>query len=366
VTGKDDLYFILEVDRTASVNDIKRAFRRLARRLHPDINPGDRHAEERFKRITEAYDILSDPMKREFYDVNGFYTEGVLEGNGSQSSWGFSFQGFNFTRTGGLDFSDIFGQAIRVERREPERGPDLEHAVALSFEDSFKGRTTRINLIRMDACEGCGGSGQQSGSREAACPGCGGKGKTTRAKGHLQFTVTCSDCGGTGRSITRCGECEGEGRMPKTESIDVDIPPGVASGSRVRVAAKGHAGRFGGSPGDLYVVVNVREHPYFKRVGDNIHCWLPLSVTEATLGTKVEVPTIDGHAMVRIPPGTQPGQTLRMRGRGAPSLLNPGLRGDQYVEVKVIIPRIADERSKQILKELAKLNPEDPRASRWW
>ena len=154
--------------------------------------------------------------------------------------------------------------------------------------------------------------------------------------------------------------------MPKTESIDVDIPPGVASGSRVRVAAKGHAGRFGGSPGDLYVVVNVREHPYFKRVGDNIHCWLPLSVTEATLGTKVEVPTIDGHAMVRIPPGTQPGQTLRMRGRGAPSLLNPGLRGDQYVEVKVIIPRIADERSKQILKELAKLNPEDPRASRWW
>src|SRR5436190_18136449 len=154
MTSSEDLYVILQVRRTASGGEIKRAFRKLARRYHPDINPGDRHAEDRFKRITEAYDILSDPMKREFYDVNGFYTEGVLEGNGSQSSWGFSFQGFSFTRPGGLDFSDIFGQASRVERREPERGPEVEHAVAITFEDSFRGRRTRINLVRMDACEG--------------------------------------------------------------------------------------------------------------------------------------------------------------------------------------------------------------------
>ena len=366
MTGKDDLYFILEVERTASVNDIKRAFRKLARRLHPDINPGDHHAEERFKRITEAYDILSDPMKREFYDVNGFYTEGVLEGDGSQTNWGFSFQGFSFSRPGGLDFSDIFGPQNRAERREPEPGSDLEHGVAISFEDSLGGRRTRITAIRMVACEGCGGSGQHPGSRETACPGCEGKGKTTRSKGHLQFTVTCIDCGGTGRSITPCAACKGEGRSSKTETVDVDVPAGAASGLRVRIAGKGHAGRFGGPAGDLYVVVNVLEHSFFRRIGDNIHCWIPLTVTEAALGTKIQVPTIDGHAMVRIPPGTQPGQTFRMRGRGAPSLLNPGMRGDQYVEVKVVIPRIADERSKQILKELSKLNPDDPRASRWW
>jgi molecular chaperone DnaJ len=365
ITGKDDLYMLLEVERQATVNDIKRAFRKLARRFHPDINPGDRHAEERFKRITEAYEVLSDPLKREFYDVNGFYTEGVLETHDGQASWGFSFQGFNFSRTGNLDFSDIFGHAVR-SRRDPERGEDLEHAVSIGFEDSLSGRKTRINVGRMAACPDCGGTGQAPVSHETACPGCGGSGKATRVKGHLQFAVTCGDCGGTGRSIRRCGNCGGEGRVAHSEAVDVDLLPGVATGTRLRVPGKGNAGRFGGPPGDLYVVIHVAEHPFFKRIGDNIHCAVPLTVTEAALGTKIEVPTIDGPAMVRIHPGTQPGQSLRIRGRGAPSLLNPGLRGDQYVEVKVTVPRVADERSKQILKELANLNPDNPRSNLWW
>jgi molecular chaperone DnaJ len=364
MTSKDDLYFILEVDRRASVNEIKRAFRKLARRFHPDINPGDRHAEDHFKRITEAYEILSDPLKREFYDVNGFYSEGVLE-SGGQRGWEFSFQGFSFSRPGGLDFSDVFGRPNHVQRRDPERGEDLEHAVSIGFEEALAGRKAHINVVRMAECSSCGGTGQARGSREAACPGCTGTGKSIRTKGHLRFSVTCSDCGGTGRYVTLCRDCAGEGRGSRSERIDLDLPAGVASGSRVRVPGKGNAGRFGGPAGDLYVVVGVGEHAFFKRIGDNIHCTIPLTVPEAALGTKIEVPTIDGRAMVRIPPGTQPGQTFRMRGRGAPSLLNPGLRGDQYVEVKVVVPRVADERSKQILRELAKLNPEDPRFHLW-
>src|SRR5262245_6222988 len=194
--SKDDLYITLEVARTASGNEIKRAFRRLARRYHPDINPGDRHAEECFKRITEAYDILSDPQKREFYDVNGFYTDGVLESNGKETFWGFSFEGFNFSRSGNLDFSDIFAAANRPERRDPERGQDLEYPTSISFAEALSGRVVRINLARMEACESCRGTGQLLGSRESPCIGCGGAGKAVRTKGHLQFAVTCADCGG--------------------------------------------------------------------------------------------------------------------------------------------------------------------------
>ena len=363
--ASNDLYVILEVSRTASVTDIKRAFRKLARRFHPDINPGDHHAEDRFKRITEAYEVLSDPLKREFYDVNGFYTDGVLASDDNETTWSFRFQGFDFNRSGDSDFSEIFGHARRVERREPQPGQDLDYPVSISFEDSIGGRQTRISVDRMETCGSCNGTGQAYGVRESACSGCSGAGRTTRSKGHLQFNITCPDCGGAGRSITLCRDCGGEGRRLQKELLEVHLPAGVSTGSRMRVPGKGHAGRFGGPSGDLHVVVNVAEHPFFKRIGDNIHCSIPLTLTEAALGTKIEVPSIDGLAMVRIPPGTQSGQVLRMRGRGMPSLLNPGMRGDQYVEVRVVVPRIADERSKQILKELAKLNPDDPRSKFW-
>jgi molecular chaperone DnaJ len=367
VTSKDDLYIILEVGRTASVNDIKRAFRKLARRYHPDINPGDRQAEELFKRITEAYDILSDPRKRQFYDVNGFYTDGVLESHDANSDWGFRFQGFNFSKQDHSEFSEIFGHVFagKTMRRGPERGQDLEHQVSIGFEESLRGRQALINVYRQHSCGMCEGTGQAPGSRETACASCAGSGKTTRSKGHLQFSVTCADCGGSGRFASPCGICGGGGRQPGTETLEVTLPAGVSAGSRIRVPGKGDAGHFGGPAGDLFVVLNVAEHPFFKRMGDNIHCSIPLTIAEAALGTKIEVPTVDGRAVVRIPPGTQTGQTFRMRGKGAPSLLNPGWRGDQYVEVKVVVPRVADERSKEILRELAKLNPEDPRKDLW-
>jgi molecular chaperone DnaJ len=365
--GKEDLYIILEVVRTASEEEIKRAFRKLARRYHPDINPGDRHAEDRFKRITEAYEILSDPLKRQFYDVNGFYTEGVLEQQETDSDWDFRFQGFDFSRSSPSDFSDIFGQFFgrQAARREPERGDDLEHQVSISFDESFRGLQTRISIRRQQTCEACGGAGEARASREAACEGCDGEGKTIRTKGHLQFAVTCGECGGSGRFVEYCRECGGEGRIPGGETLRVELPAGVDSGSRIRIPGKGEAGRFGGQPGDLYVVVNAAPHRFFKRMGDNIHCIVPLTVTEAALGTKVDVPTIEGPAIVRIPPGTQTGQVFRLREKGAPSLMRPGMRGDHYVEVRVLVPRVADERSKEILRELAKLNPDNPRKDFW-
>jgi molecular chaperone DnaJ len=367
MTSREDLYIILEVGRTASVNDIKRAFRKLARRFHPDINPGDRHAEERFKRITEAYDILSDPPKRQFYDVNGFYTDGVLDQREVDASWGFSFQGFNFGGSQRSEFGEFFGQAFgkRAERRDPDRGQDLEYQISISFNESIRGRRARINVLRKHLCATCNGSGQAPGTRETACEGCEGSGKTTRSKGHLQFAVTCGDCGGSGRAITGCRECGAEGRVSGTEVLDVELPAGVTTGSRIRIPGKGDAGRFGGPAGDLFVVVSAAEHPFFKRMGDNVYCNVPLTITEAALGTKVEVPTIDGPAIVRIPPGAQTGQTFRMRLKGAPSLMSPGMRGDQYVVVSIVVPRVVDERSKQILRELAKLNPEDPRKGLW-
>jgi molecular chaperone DnaJ len=365
MTSKEDLYIILEVGRTASVNDIKRAFRKLARRFHPDINPGDRHAEDRFKRITEAYEILSDPLKRQFYDVNGFYTDGVLEQRGADSNWGFSFQGFDFSRSGHSGFDDIFGQffARQAERRDPERGNDLEYQVSIGFDESIRGLKTKVSVRRHQACARCDGAGRSA--RDSACSACGGKGKTIRTKGLLQFAITCSECGGSGRLAEYCRECGGEGRILGTEILDVQVPPGVDTGSRIRFPGKGEAGRFGGPAGDLYAVLNVTGHSFFKRMGDNIHCTVPLTVTEAALGTKVEVPTIHGPAIVRIPPGTQSGQVFRLREKGAPSLMHPGMRGDQYVEVKVVVPRVADERSKEILRELAKLNPDNPRKDFW-
>jgi molecular chaperone DnaJ len=365
MTSKDDLYLILEVGPRASVNEIKRAFRKLARRYHPDINPGDRRAEERFKRITEAYEVLSDPLKREFYDINGFYTEGILEPHVNETKWGFSFQGFNFSGSGDSEFREIFGHVRRVQRREPERGQDIEYPISIGFEESIAGRTAQISILRMDTCQACEGNGQASGSYDSPCVTCGGAGKTARAKGHLQFALTCADCGGSGRLVTPCRSCLGEGRSSRTEVLHIDLPAGVSAGSRIRVPGKGHAGRFAGAPGDLYIVVSVAEHPFFKRMGDNIHCTVPLTVTEAALGTKIEAPTIDGPVLVRIPPGTQAGQIFRIRGRGAPSLVSTGMRGDQYVEVRVVVPHVVDERSKQILRELAKLNPLDPRSSLW-
>jgi molecular chaperone DnaJ len=298
--------------------------------------------------------------------VNGFYTEGVLETSRTETSWGFSFRGFDFnsSRSGfGEIFDQVFGS--RPERREPEPGQDLEHHISIGFDESIRGRKQSITILRNIPCGSCSGTGRVPGSRDRVCTGCNGGGKTIRTKGHLQFAVPCADCSGSGRVVMLCQDCGGEGRLPEREDLEIEVPAGVAAGSRIRVLGKGDAGRFGGPTGDLYVLVHAGAHPFFKRMGDNIHCTVPLTVSEAALGTKIEVPTIDGRAVVRIPPGTQPGQMFRMRGKGAPSLLNPGMRGDQYVEVKIVVPRVADERSKEILRELARLNQEDPRKDLW-
>lgn len=369
MSTQDNLYVVLEIAREASDNDIKKAFRKLARRFHPDINPGDRTAEERFKRISEAYEILSDPLKRQFYDKNGFYTDGVLETDKVESTWGFSFQGFDFSRSETASLGDPLGQFFNRQnaKRTPERGQDLEYQMSISFEESMRGMKTTINAIRRAPCPACGGNGRAAASNREVplCATCGGAGKLSVTKGRLQFSVTCAECGGVGKRIPVCSECQGDGRVSRNETLEVEIPAGVGAGSRIRYAGKGDAGRLGGPPGDLYFVMNVAPHPFFKRAGDNLQCTVPISFCEAALGAKIDVPTVNGSAVLRIPPSTQNNQVFRLRGRGAPSLLDASIRGDQYVEVKIVVPKIADERSKEILREFAKLNSEDPRKEIW-
>jgi len=370
VSTPSDLYVVLEVVRTASENDIKKAFRKLARRFHPDINPGDRTAEEHFKVISEAYEVLSDPLKRQFYDQNGFYSEGVLQQHEARATWGFSFKSFDFSGSpqspggpAGDAFSHFFSR--QAARRDPERGHDLEYQMSIAFSDSIAGLKTRISVQRRHSCPECEGTGRANAKHSNACATCGGNGNVPRLRGRLQFMAPCDDCSGTGRVVTDCPGCGGEGRVLRTDLMEVATPAGVSAGSRIRFPGSGDAGRYGGPSGDLYVITNVAPHPFFTRAGDNLQCLLPITFAEAALGGKIEVPTVDGKAVLRIPPGTQNGQTFRLRGKGAPSLMQPGLRGDQFVEIRVSVPRLADERSKEILKEFALLNSEDPRKDIW-
>lgn len=362
-----DLYIVLEIVRTASENEIKKAFRKLARRYHPDINPGDSTAEEHFKRISEAYEVLSDPMKRQFYDQNGFYNEGVLEPQVGHAAWGFSFKNFDFVGAAQSPAGEMFSQFFtrQASRRDPERGNDLEYQMSIGFSDSISGLKTRLSVQRRHRCEGCDGSGRAPARQSNICAACGGNGNVARMRGRLRFLVPCEDCAGTGRIVTDCTICAGEGRVLRTDIVDVEIPAGVSAGSRIRFLGGGDAGRYGGPTGDLYVITNVAPHHFFVRAGDNVQCVLPVTFAEAALGAKIEIPTVDGKTVVRIPPGTQNGQVFRLRGKGAPSLLQPGLRGDQFVEIHVVVSRVADERSKQILREFAQLNAEDPRKEIW-
>ncbi len=365
-----DLYVVLEVVRTASENDIKKAFRKLARRYHPDVNPGDRTAEDHFKLISEAYEVLSDPLKRQFYDQNGFYTEGVLEQQGARTAhgtWGFSFKSFDFSGTAHSAAGEVFSRFFsrQASRREPERGQDLECQISISFADSIAGLKTRISVQRRHSCQECAGMGRTGAESSRPCATCGGDGKVARLRGRLQFMAPCDDCSGTGKVVTDCPNCGGEGRVPRTDLMELQIPAGVSAGSRIRFPGQGDAGRYGGAGGDLYLVTNVAPHPFFTRTGDNVQCLLPVTFSEAALGAKIEVPTVDGKTVVRIPPGTQNGQTFRLRGKGAPSLMQPGMRGDQFVQIHVSVPRIGDERSKEILREFALLNSENPRKHIW-
>jgi molecular chaperone DnaJ len=380
--AKEDFYKILGVKRDAKPDEIKKAYRRLARKYHPDVNPGDKAAEDRFKQMSEAFDILSDPKKRKVYDRFGQYSDSLAnaaaEGAGPTQSRGapFDFSGFDWGATssaagssGSGSFRDIFadlfsgGKAEREPPRpQPQRGADIEMPLSLSFEEAITGLTTSITVNRSEQCSRCHGAGDTGGS-VITCPTCQGTGQVQRAGGRLRFTQECSDCGGTGKRRPPCSLCKGSGTLPKAEKVKVRIPAGVDTGSRVRIPGKGEGGRLGAPPGDLFIITNVGRHQYFTRKGDNIYVTVPITVPEAALGAKIEVPTVNGKAQLRIAPGTQSGQKFRLRQRGAPSLRDPNTHGDQFVEVQVVLPKVISEETKELLRKYGQMNTENPRVA---
>jgi molecular chaperone DnaJ len=399
-TATKDYYGALGIKKTASTEEIRKAFRKLARKYHPDVNPGDKKAEEKFKEISEAHDVLSDPKKRKIYDQVGFYSDnidpaaaeayargggfgaggfgGAPRGGGGGQGVPFDFGGFDFSdfTSGGAGpgagsgsfrdiFSGIFGRGGRggAVAEEPEPGTDLEYQVHVGFWQAIRGTELRLNVNRQDVCPNCHGRGYQQAP--GPCPECGGKGQVTQTSGRMKFNVSCPRCGGSGHARTVCSTCHGEGVVGRSEPLTVRIKPGTRDGQRIRLAGKGNAGSRGGPHGDLYIIIRTGEHVLFRREGDDIYLSIPVTPTEAALGAKIEVPTIDGRAQLKIPPGTQSGQKLRLREKGVPSATHEGQRGDQIVEIKVVVPPIQDERSKEILRELARLNPQDPRSELW-
>ena len=382
--AKKDYYQILGVKKDAKADEIKKAYRKLARKFHPDVNPNDKTAEEKFKEIQEAYDILSDDKKRKVFDRFGYYADNLdvnssygtsgTSAGAAGGAGGFDFSGFNFEPggSGGSSssfrdiFSDLFsGSGSKTAQPEPprampKRGADIEMPLALSFEESVTGLTTNITVNRSEQCSRCQGAGDTGGAI-VTCPTCKGAGQVQRSGGRLQFAQPCSDCEGTGRRRQPCSQCNGKGVTPKTEQVKVRIPAGVDTGSRVRIPKRGQGGRLGAEPGDLFIITNVGKHKHFTRKGDNIYVKIPITVPEAALGTKIEVPTVEGKAHLKIPAGTESGQKFRLRERGFPSLRNPNLRGDQFIEVQIALPRVISEETKEILRSFEKANAENPR-----
>jgi molecular chaperone DnaJ len=358
-----DLYILLGVEREATLDDIKRAYRRLARRLHPDINPGDRLAAERFRQIAEAYETLCDPDRRQQYDSHG-----PAEARAEPPAYG--FEGFDFSvnaygaaaSTFGELFADVLNARAAPEAAHaPERGADLHQQIALSFTEAMRGGVRRISVARQHHCQACQGRGRLAAAT-TPCSSCGGSGVVKSARGHMVFSKPCAPCGGAGlQAEARCPSCGGRQFQMRAESIAVSLPPGLDDGAVIRAAGQGHAGANGGAAGDLVVTVRVEPHPVFRRDGDDLHVVVPVAVHEAALGAKVQVPGLDGPVRLRVPPGTQSGQRLRLRERGVPSRRD-GRRGDLVVEVRLVLPRVLDERSKELLREFGRLNSEDVRS----
>jgi molecular chaperone DnaJ len=357
-----DLYILLGVEREATLEDIKRAYKRLARRFHPDINPGDHMAAQQFRQIAEAYETLSDPDRRRRYDVSGRST-------GSAEHTTFGFEGFDFSVSVGgpsaSTFGDLFADVLHP-RFEPgssgvqERGADLHHAISLTFDEAMRGGPRQISVTRQEHCRVCRGVGHLPAT-ESACGQCHGSGIVKSARGHMVFSKPCSRCGGTGvQAETRCAACGGRQVDVRTETLSIQVPQGLDDGARIRIPGKGHAGPNGGEHGDLFVTVRVEAHPVFRREGDDLHLVVPIAVHEAALGAKIDVPSLDGQARLRVPPGTQSGQRFRLRERGVPSARD-GRRGDLVVEVRLVLPKMLDERSKELLREFGRINGEDVR-----
>lgn len=370
VGSKPDFYEILGVDRNASQEEIKKAYRRLARKYHPDVNPNDPEAEERFKEISQAYQTLSDPEKRRQYDQFGEAWEQAQHTGQWQNG---DFTQFVYTTFGPGSFRDIFGDLFgdlghgvefttgrsRVHPQPgPMRGQDIEHKLPISFEEAVHGTEKTISLTLTDRCPECDGMGGQT----QTCPACGGTGQAGSG-GFFGIGASCQQCHGTGQVITsRCSTCRGTGETARRRRIRVKIPAGVDTGSKVRVAGEGGRGVAGGPPGDLILNIQVQPHEFFRREGDDIIIELPVTFVEAALGGKISVPTIDGKVTMTIPPGTQSGDKLRLRGRGVKRVGSEG-RGDQYVVIKVVVPEKLTGRQRELLEEFAKTWKANPRAS---
>jgi molecular chaperone DnaJ len=387
-TANKDYYAKLGVKKTATPEEIRKAFRKLARKYHPDVNPGDKKSEEKFKEISEANDVLSDEKKRKLYDQVGFYSDQIDPAQAAayaRQQGGHrapvDFEGFDFSGFQGGPghqpgqqagagssswgsfkdiFSGIFTGAQQPQRPQgPQPGTDLEYQATVDFWTAIRGGQARIQINRQETCPTCHGQAQMGGPMQ--CPECDGTGQVTQMGGRMKFNIPCPRCNGTGRTSDTCSTCHGEGVVSRSEQVEFRIKPGTRDGQRIRLQGKGNSGANGGAAGDLFLIVRTGAHPVFTRVGADIQVTVPVTVAEASLGAKVEVPTIDGRAQLKIPPGTQSGQKLRLRERGVENSSRPEQRGDQIVTVEVVVPKLQDERSREIMRELAKLNKEDPR-----
>jgi molecular chaperone DnaJ len=361
--AKRDYYEVLNVAKGASKDEIKKAYRRLAVQFHPDRNPGDKHSEEKFKEATEAYEVLADERKRQAYDQFGF---AGLEGMGFEAH-DFSsvfrdfediFNGFNFT-----GFFDSFfgGGRSRSRRSSARRGADLRYELEIPFADAVFGKKEEITFSRNESCKACKGSGADKGSGKKVCPTCGGAGQVRRSSGFFSIATTCPSCNGEGEIIEKpCTACGGRGLVTQKRTIKVAIPAGIETGKRISIPGQGDGGIGGGPPGDLYVYIRVLPHEYFERNGNDLYCVIPISVTQATLGTEIYVSTLEDSRKVKlkIPAGTQNGKMLRLKAEGVPFLRSPDRRGDLYIKILVEIPTKVSGRARTLLQELGSLTGE--------
>ncbi|HET9965339.1 MAG TPA: molecular chaperone DnaJ [Rubrobacter sp.] len=358
---KLDLYKVLEVSKDAPQDEIRRSYRRLARKYHPDANPGDKRAEERFKEVQHAYEVLSTPEKRREYD-EGPRTFFGSQGAGQPS--GANFEDFSDLLGGFGNLGDIFGRSASAAQRTRAKGESITVNVRLSFEDALRGVTTRVGVPVEEACGECRGTGAAPGTAPLTCPECGGRGVQSRDQGFFALSTPCSRCGGEGRIIEKpCTVCGGNGRVRRNRQVKVRIPAGAKDGMKVRIPGRGSAGRRGGPAGDLYVVTRVEEHPVFRRRGDDFVVEVPVSFVEAVLGAQIEVPRPGGGTVrVKLPAGTQDGKQFKVRGAGAPRTKKNGAEnGNLIVRVGLVVPKKLKRREREILEALAEERDEDVR-----